>query len=135
MSAGRLVDIADVYIVVGVTRTPEVTLLASGAAALYRDRIRVSDLEAALVATFGQGAQYAFAANDLMLAYLMERSVSDGLPHADVLAQLAATLVMGKPLGNGRDLTDGPSGGERVPRRPKPKQPAPSGVVDFVDAA
>jgi hypothetical protein len=127
--------IAGTFIVVGVARAPEVRLLASGAAALYRDRARVSGSEAAILATFGPGAELAFAANDTMLSYLMERAVSDGLPHADVLAQIAASLVLGKPLNNARDLTDGPSGGERVPNKPRPKRPAPASTVDLVSAA
>jgi hypothetical protein len=135
VSAGRLIDIGNVFIVVGVSRAPEVILLASGAAALYRDRSRVAGNEAAINYTFGHDAQLVFPANDTMLGYLMERAVSDGLPHADVLAQLAATLVLGKPLGNGRDFMDGPSGGERVPSKPRPKRPAPTTTAEIVQAA
>jgi hypothetical protein len=122
----RGVNPAGVYVVVGGAYPPAAIILTRDAIALFNDRVRVQR-EAALIATFGMGAEYAFPANDAMMSYLIERAVSDALPYAAELVQIAVAIVTGKAIGSGKDYSDS-NGGSRVPAVPtKPRQPSPAG--------
>ena len=92
---------------VGYAMPPVAILLGEDAVKLFEDRERVSSREQALRITFGNLCEYAFQATDAMLAYLMEHAARDNLPHADELAAIASKIVLGKPLGNGRDYFEG----------------------------
>jgi hypothetical protein len=106
---------------------PALYLLDTGASALLDDRCRVAGRESALRYTFGQLAEYAFSVTDAMLCYLMERAAADMLPHAEALAALAAAVATGKPVGNGKDYSDGGQGAALVPVQPR--KPSPAGRV------
>lgn len=124
--------LAGVYIVVGGMMPPAVMLLGDSAIELFDARQRVAGREAAIATTFGSLAEYAFAATDAMLSYLMERAVEDGLPFADELAAVASKIVLGKPIGNGRDYFEG--GLKVVGSKTPPRKPQPGGVAQKLPA-
>jgi len=116
--------IAGRYIVVGGNFPPAAVLLGYGEYLLFNDRVKINR-EAALVATFGKGVEYAFQTNDLMLSYLMEKAVEDMLPFASELVEMAVKIVRGKPIG-----VDDTTGGTKVARKPSnPRKPSPTGVA------
>lgn len=119
--------LAGVYVVVGAMMPPAVMLLGDSAIKLFNDRHRVAGREAALHSTFGNLCEYAFQATDEMLAYLMEHATRDNLPHADELAAIASKIVLGKPLGNGKDYFEG--GLKVVGSKDPPRKPSPGGAT------
>lgn len=116
-------QVVGMYVVVGGMMPPAAILLGDGAVRLFNDRQKVCGSEKAIRETFGSLCDYAFPANDAMLGYLMENSQKDGLPYPDELAAMAAAIVLGKPLNNGKDLSEGGLkvvGGSTPPRKPRP---------------
>lgn len=122
-------SVVGLYVAVGGGMPPVAVLLAAGTVRLFEDRERVVGRDKALQATFGQLCEYAFPANDGALTYLMEHAVSDALPYGDELAALAAKIILGKPLGDGKDLTEG---GLKVRANPLPVKPRPGGIAKRV---
>lgn len=117
------------YIAVGVTMRPAVHLLSGGAIALLSDRLSLNR-EQALALTFGTGCDYAFQVNELMLSYLLEQATADGIPFAAELVQIASAIARGKPIGEGKDYSEG-SGGSKIPRSPKAPKGGGNGGARF----
>lgn len=118
--------LAERYIVAGCDMEPQLHVLTAGQAKYLSDVTRVAGWDKARGALFGNGAELALLVNDAMLCYLMERAQADGLPHAALLAAMAAAIATGKPAGDGGKHGEG---GQRAALQPvAPRKPRPGGA-------
>lgn len=126
-------QVVGLYIAVGGAMPPAAVLLSEGEQRLFSDRERVCGRALALQATFGALCDFAFPANDGCLGYLMENALKDRLPFPEELAALASCIVLGKPIGQGKDYSEG--GGLKVTAgSPVPQRPRPGGIAQKLPA-
>lgn len=130
---------AGTYLCFGAAVKPFVVILAAREAAEYADlqRMKVSRSEAGAqevrAQVFGRGVEAALPAwsKDCMEMIALQY---EGVYQVEVRG-LAAALALGLPIGNGKDLSEGPDGGLPVAApQPGPKRPGPRGEAKKLPA-
>lgn len=110
------------FVVFGSEQPPIVKLLTESAVALFTQRESVSDRAKAIVATFGNGYEYALPAWSKECMEVIALRYEG--PFARELKGICAAIALGQPYG------PNPDGGEHVEQKPiKPTPRGPSSAT------